>query len=96
LKKDDIKKSVRICEKPPLLQTTRNIEPINPIKPHMKLAAQYATINAFDRLSQPLQNLNILRTPNFNSQEKGRSRIASVSPSNKENNAKSFKSLLNS
>ena len=96
MKKDDIKKSVRICEKPPLQQTTRNIEPINPIKPHMKLAAQYATINAFDRLSQPLQSLNILRTPNFNSQEKGRSRIASVSPSNKENNAKSFKSLLNS
>ena len=54
MKKDDIKKSIRICEKPPLQQTTRNIEPINPIKPHMKLAAQYATINAFDRLSQPL------------------------------------------
>lgn len=63
----------------------------------MRLAKQYASINTFDRLSQPLEHLNILRTPHFESVEKGRSRLsADVSPSNKENNAKSFKSLINS
>lgn len=63
----------------------------------MRLAKQYASINTFDRLSQPLEHLNILRTPHFESVEKGRSRLSTdVSPSNKENNAKSFKSLINS
>ena len=62
----------------------------------MRLAKQYASINTFDRLSQPLEHLNILRTPHFESVEKGRTRMGDLSPSNKENNAKSFKSLLNS
>ena len=42
--------SNRLCEKPPQPSSYKRPESAT-IKPHMRLAQQYATINTFERLS---------------------------------------------
>jgi hypothetical protein len=68
----------------------------------MKLAQHYSTLNPFERLSQPLSNLNILKTPDFISP---RSRLPcelqknhkkeNQNPQHNNHPPKSFRSLLN-